>query len=179
MVLQRGLEPRRACRFATGFAALSASLKNASRLVSVGSSPFRHKKRRPPLRGDLLFWCSSGDSNPGEPVALRPASPLFPLRSKTLRVWCPWVRALSGIKKEDRPFGVIFFFGAPAGTRTPDTLLKRQVLYLLSYWGIGKKRRALPQIKTQRSGFDLEKEEGTYGYAVFAARRKRNGVSFF
>ena len=25
--------------------------------------------------------------------------------------------------------------GAPAGTRTPDTLLKRQVLYLLSYWG--------------------------------------------
>ena len=27
------------------------------------------------------------------------------------------------------------FYGAPAGTRTPDTLLKRQVLYLLSYWG--------------------------------------------
>ncbi len=32
-----------------------------------------------------------------------------------------------------RPDG---FPGAPAGTRTPDTLLKRQVLYLLSYWGI-------------------------------------------
>ena len=28
------------------------------------------------------------------------------------------------------------FFGAPAGIRTPDTLLKRQVLCLLSYWGI-------------------------------------------
>ena len=27
------------------------------------------------------------------------------------------------------------YYGAPAGTRTPDTLLKRQVLYLLSYWG--------------------------------------------
>ena len=27
-------------------------------------------------------------------------------------------------------------FGAPAGIRTPDTLLKRQVLCLLSYWGI-------------------------------------------
>ena len=26
--------------------------------------------------------------------------------------------------------------GAPAGIRTPDTLLKRQVLCLLSYWGI-------------------------------------------
>ena len=29
----------------------------------------------------------------------------------------------------------VFLFGAPSGTRTPDTLLKRQVLYLLSYWG--------------------------------------------
>ena len=31
--------------------------------------------------------------------------------------------------------GLRGFFVAPAGTRTPDTLLKRQVLYLLSYWG--------------------------------------------
>ena len=30
-----------------------------------------------------------------------------------------------------------YFYGAPAGIRTPDTLLKRQVLCLLSYWGIG------------------------------------------
>ena len=30
----------------------------------------------------------------------------------------------------------VLFFGAPAGIRTPDTLLKRQVLCLLSYWGI-------------------------------------------
>ena len=28
------------------------------------------------------------------------------------------------------------FRGAPAGIRTPDTLLKRQVLCLLSYWGV-------------------------------------------
>ncbi len=28
------------------------------------------------------------------------------------------------------------FCGAPAGTRTPDSQLKRQVLYLLSYWGV-------------------------------------------
>ena len=28
------------------------------------------------------------------------------------------------------------FLGAPAGIRTPDTLLKRQVLCLLSYWGV-------------------------------------------
>jgi hypothetical protein len=34
------------------------------------------------------------------------------------------------------PKGERIFFGAPAGIRTPDTLLKRQVLCLLSYWGI-------------------------------------------
>ena len=34
------------------------------------------------------------------------------------------------------PKGEGIFFGAPAGIRTPDTLLKRQVLCLLSYWGI-------------------------------------------
>ena len=28
------------------------------------------------------------------------------------------------------------FLGAPAEIRTPDTLLKRQVLCLLSYWGM-------------------------------------------
>ena len=32
------------------------------------------------------------------------------------------------------------FFGAPAGIRTPDTLLKRQVLCLLSYWGISVRK---------------------------------------
>ena len=31
-------------------------------------------------------------------------------------------------------------FGAPAGIRTPDTLLKRQVLCLLSYWGISSEQ---------------------------------------
>ena len=33
------------------------------------------------------------------------------------------------------PVKIKVLSGAPAGTRTPDTLLKRQVLYLLSYWG--------------------------------------------
>ena len=30
--------------------------------------------------------------------------------------------------------------GAPAGIRTPDTLLKRQVLCLLSYWGMSSEQ---------------------------------------
>ena len=29
---------------------------------------------------------------------------------------------------------MVFLFGDPAGIRTPDTLLKRQVLCRLSYW---------------------------------------------
>ena len=41
-------------------------------------------------------------------------------------------------EKKNRPRkAVCFSFGAPAGIRTPDTLLKRQVLCLLSYWGAG------------------------------------------
>ena len=34
------------------------------------------------------------------------------------------------------------FFSAPAGIRTPDTLLKRQVLCLLSYWGVSSEQAA-------------------------------------
>ena len=38
-------------------------------------------------------------------------------------------------KKGKSPHSAGFSLGAPAEIRTPDTLLKRQVLYLLSYWG--------------------------------------------
>ena len=69
---------------------------------------------------------------------------------------------------------MVFLFGAPAGIRTPDTLLKRQVLCLLSYWGIfalpnakpngeGSRWKRVHQIKAQRSGFDLEKENDGIG----------------
>ena len=43
-------------------------------------------------------------------------------------------------------------FGAPAGTRTPDTLLKRQVLYLLSYWGMAGMAGLEPTISESKSG---------------------------
>ena len=43
------------------------------------------------------------------------------------------------------------FFGAPAGTRTPDTLLKRQVLYLLSYWGVSSEQ-ASDRLASARHG---------------------------
>ena len=42
-------------------------------------------------------------------------------------------------------------FGAPAGTRTPDTLLKRQVLYLLSYWGMSSEQ-ASDRLASARRG---------------------------
>ena len=36
-----------------------------------------------------------------------------------------------------------------------------------------------PQIKAQRSGFDLDKEEGSDGYAAWGESHKRNAVGFF
>ena len=65
----------------------------------------------------------------------------FRFAQKTLRVLVSV--ASSPTKRErrtDRPLACLSFFGAPAGTRTPDTLLKRQVLYLLSYWGASSSR---------------------------------------
>ena len=44
------------------------------------------------------------------------------------------------------------FFGAPAGIRTPDTLLKRQVLCLLSYWGVAGMAGLEPTISESKSG---------------------------
>ena len=77
-------------------------------------------------------------------------------------------------KISSRPERDSCLFGAPAGIRTPDTLLKRQVLCLLSYWGIfvlpnakpsgeGSRWKRVHQIKAQRSGFDLEKENDGIG----------------
>ena len=46
-----------------------------------------------------------------------------------------------------------FFKDAPAGTRTPDTRLKRAVLYLLSYWGLLAEMAGLePTISESKSG---------------------------
>ena len=42
--------------------------------------------------------------------------------------------------------------GAPAGIRTPDTLLKRQVLCLLSYWGVAGMAGLEPTISESKSG---------------------------
>ena len=39
-------------------------------------------------------------------------------------------------KKEKSTSFEVLFSGAPAGTRTLDTRLKRAMLYRLSYWGI-------------------------------------------
>ena len=76
----------------------------------------------------------------------------------------------------------VFLFGAPAGTRTPDTLLKRQVLYLLSYWGKSIDLPRLPQIEIRRSGFDLERKKEPTDVELsrrLRKPRKRNGVGFF
>ena len=41
-----------------------------------------------------------------------------------------------GTKQKKTPSWCLFLFGAPAGIRIPDTLIKSQVLYRLSYRGI-------------------------------------------
>lgn len=69
------------------------------------------------------------------------------------------------------------FFGAPAGIRTPDTLLKRQVLCLLSYWGgyIGFSGgcHTKHQAQAQRSGLRLKRRLASEG-KTFRSRGKRN-----
>ena len=57
----------------------------------------------------------------------------------------------------------MLFSGAPAGTRTLDTRLKRAVLYLLSYWGIF----FFVSQPRQRLALWLGKEEGGRLSAVF------------
>ena len=43
---------------------------------------------------------------------------------------------LAGCERKNPAEKLRRVFGAPGGIRTPDTLLKRQVLCRLSYWGI-------------------------------------------
>ena len=45
-------------------------------------------------------------------------------------------RSVQENKKREAPQGCFSFFGAPAENRTPDTLIKSQVLYQLSYRGV-------------------------------------------
>ena len=66
--------------------------------------------------------------------------------------------------------------GTPRGIRTPDLLLRRQLLYpaeLLAHIISPHQRPTVTQIKAPRSGFDLEKEEGACGYEAFPASPDR------
>ena len=56
------------------------------------------------------------------------------------------------------------------GFEPPTYCLEGSCSILLSYWRIYFPHQRLPhQIEAQRSGFDLEKEEGASGYGAFAA----------
>ena len=59
-------------------------------------------------------------------------------------------------KKKDTCKASVLLFGDPSEARTPDTLLKRQVLYLLSYWGKymrGIYINSLPEASHIRRGY--------------------------
>lgn len=71
----------------------------------------------------------------------------------------------------------MLFIGDPAGIRTPDTLLKRQVLCRLSYWVRSKKFCAEYEIKSYAvmagtAGFEPA-NVGVKGRCLTAWRRPR------
>ena len=108
----------------------------------------KKSKQSPAANGSrALLWCSSGDSNPGEDSCLRQPLRAYPLRSKNASRFGVRGSVLPEKQRKARlPTAAGLSFGAPAGIRTPDTLLKRQVLCRLSYWGVllaGEARRAL------------------------------------
>ena len=63
----------------------------------------------------------------GEPLTGSPARVQSPARRRPILH-----SKIAAPKKKRHTFVCLFFFGASSGIRTPDTLLKRQVLYLLS-----------------------------------------------
>ena len=65
--------------------------------------------------------------------------------------------------------------GDPAGIRTPDTLLKRQVLCLLSYWVILKSMYLVPLVSRSKPVVLNEKERASEVEALPShAGRSRN-----
>ena len=72
----------------------------------------------------------------------KPRSEVFRLAKRRRNVSNPFLRKRrNGILRAEKPnkkgtTRVPFLFGAPAGIRIPDTLIKSQVLYRLSYRGI-------------------------------------------
>ena len=63
-------------------------------------------------------------------------------------------REIRRSKKERRTADAARRFGDPAGIRTPDTLLKRQVLCLLSYWVILKSMYLVPPYSFKTCSFE-------------------------
>ena len=62
------------------------------------------------------------------------------------------------------------------GFEPPTYCLEGSCSILLSYWRIYYPHQRLrTQIKAQRSGFDLKKEEGARGYGAFAAPAEAEG----
>ena len=71
-----------------------------------------------------------------EKAEASPNDPITGARTRKTRISGHARKLLKSAEKEKSPQFCGLFLGAPAGIRTPDTLLKRQVLCLLSYWGI-------------------------------------------
>ena len=107
---------------------------------------------------------------------------LIRFAQKTLHVLVSVASNLFYYKGNSYPRWDGCFLGAPAGIRTPDTLLKRQVLCLLSYWG--KRRTGLPihslpaeaESSVSPPVLLFKRKPASLSFA-FAKRKKRFAVS--
>ena len=77
-------------------------------------------------------------------------SETVPLCFELLRPWRAELSPHRSKKREKHREGVSLFFGAPAENRTPDTLIKSQVLYQLSYRGVSTYRSYRNMIPQQK-----------------------------
>ena len=91
-----------------------------------------------PFCGEFAAGKRSGTTKPCMFRGAKPCRNVTNSRASSFAMQSTHARSThpKGAKKSDIPRGYIALFGAPAENRTPDTLIKSQVLYQLSYRGV-------------------------------------------
>ena len=112
--------------------------KAKNRLACAKSLWRKNTKKWDTTRISHFSWCSCGELAAEKQVRWQHGdvshSETLPLCFELLR-YRARSRFDTRTQKSEIPQGYLTFFGAPAENRTPDTLIKSQVLYQLSYRG--------------------------------------------
>ena len=149
------------------------------------SHPRTGKKYPPPSGWRIFFGAPAGTRTPASLSLCDRLRRFFRFAQKTLRVLVSVGSSHFKHEISSHPEWGGCLFGAPAGTRTPDTLLKRQVLYLLSYWGRQRLFCALaplPNAKPNEVGSRWKRKKDAADMQLsrlLRKPRKRNGAAFF